>query len=116
MPTAELISRYNTRLPFNIPSSNASGEMTASSIVMPNDTDWQNDEKCWSLKHEIVHAIGFPGHTNKVNNSEMGFPIYMTYAGLSSTDQRIIRMLYSSSVPLLSNEQQVRSYFATHSY
>jgi hypothetical protein len=117
MPTEELRTRYETLLPFNIPSSNQNGEMTGSDIVMPNDTDWLDDEKCWSLKHEIIHAIGFPGHTNKVSNSEMSYnPLYITYAGLSSSDQRIIRMLYNSGVPLLTSEQQVRNFFNTHTY
>jgi len=117
MTEQEMIDQYHTKLPFAVPYNNTSGEMTESKIVMPSDTDWLDDEKCWSLKHEIIHAVGFPGHSGKISNSEMSFnPLYITYAGLSSSDQRAIRMLYNSGIPLLYNQQQARDYFANHSY
>jgi hypothetical protein len=117
MTEQELIDKYQTKLPFAIPYNNTSGEMIEAKIVMPSDTDWLDDEKCWSLKHEIMHAVGFLGHTNKINNSEMSFsPLYITYGGLSASDQRAIRMLYNSGIPLLTNQQQTRDYFNTHSY
>lgn len=117
MTKQEMINQFDTKLPFASTHPGDNGEIISSKIFMPSDTDWLNDEKCWSLKHEIIHAIGFRGHSNKINNSEMSFnPLYITYAGLSSNDQRAIRMLYSSGIPLLTNQQQVRDYFANHSY
>jgi len=117
MTEAELIAQYETKLPFAIPSSNSNGEMTGADIVMPSNTDWLEDEKCWSLKHEIMHAVGFLGHSNKIDNSEMSFnPLFITYGGLSSSDQRAIRMLYNSGIPLLSSQQEARDFFNSRSY
>lgn len=103
-------------LPFATPHQTG-GNITKVEIYLPTDSDWGYEEKCWSLKHEMMHAVGFHGHSNKKSNSEMSFaPIYMTSNPLSDTDQRAIRMLYQSGVPINSNQQSARDYFAGRSY
>lgn len=112
----ELHNLGGNYLPFVTPHTDANGNMTRAELYLPTDSDWSDAEKCWSLKHEMMHAVGFHGHSLGMTNSEMGKPIVMYYGGLMENDKRAIRMHYTSGIPLKSSSQQARDFFANHSY
>jgi hypothetical protein len=117
MVTMEELREMNGNyLPFADTTNDTLGNMTSAVIYLPNNSDWGNEEKCWSLKHEMMHAVGFMGHSNRLGESEMGNPIMMYWGGLKANDQRSIRMLYQSGVPISSTRDEARAFFSTHSY
>jgi len=106
-------------LPFASKVVDANGVVTAARMYFPNNQGYDDAEKCWSLKHEMMHAVGFNGHTDSVPDSEMTAGqqgLYITLAGLSEHDKRAIRMLYESGLPLKSNPSAIQAFFASHAY
>ena len=105
-------------LPFASVNEYTTGEVSSVDIYIPIDHFYSDNVKWWTLKHEMMHAVGFSGHTTHMKSSEMSneTPLYITKGGLSDADKRAIRMLYSSGIPIGTSLAQTRDFFATHSY
>lgn len=94
-----------------------SGRIYGATIVMPTDANFVEDLKCYTMKHEVMHAIGF-AHSDQTSYSLMGMPTVgkNLINGLTDVDKRIIRMLYSNGLPMKQNAGEIREYFKTHQF
>jgi hypothetical protein len=61
--------------------------------------------------HEMMHAVGFMGHYNKV-----GCPLMTDQIcgkKMTQNEEKLIWMLYSSGIPIDIGENQIREFFKT---
>ncbi len=80
------------------------------SMVFISKDIMNNDEsvRCQVIRHEMMHAVGFWGHSNKFFEGIMALP--KTRYIYPEHDKQIVRMLYNSGVAIGSKVENARSY------
>ena len=86
-------------------------EITLAAIWINNNSHLDSVKRCTIIRHELLHGLGFEGHTQRFPNSIMykGYPFITSYSVL---DRDIIRMMYSTDIPPCASESEVRAYFS----
>lgn len=64
--------------------------------------------RCQVLRHEMMHSIGFWGHSNKFFEGIMALP--KTRYIYPEEDKSLVRMLYNSGIPIGSNADSARDF------
>jgi hypothetical protein len=86
-------------------------EIVQAAIWINNNSHLDSVRRCTIIQHELLHGLGFEGHTQRFPNSIMygDSPFITRYSAL---DRDIIRMMYSTDIPPCANESEVREYFS----
>lgn len=87
------------------------GEIFVSSAVPNND-----DVKCYLMRHEMMHNMGFRGHSDRFWEGIMAVPGVdrNTNNIMSKVDTMAIKMLYNTGLSLKSTEAETRTYLNSH--
>lgn len=69
--------------------------------------------RCQIIRHEMMHAVGFWGHSDKYFEGIMSSP--KTRYIYPDEDKRLVRILYNSNIPVGSDNEAARNYFGNNS-
>lgn len=69
--------------------------------------------RCQVVRHEMMHALGFWGHSSAVPEGILSSP--KTRYIYPDEDKRLVKMLYNSGVAIGSNVEAARSFFRSNS-
>lgn len=113
IPISEFSNYTNTpgeHQGFSVTVPDAKCQFKYAKAYIANDSDINQDTRDYLIRHEIMHALGFSGHTAPASGSIMGNRLKQEHTG--ELDIKLYNMLYNSGVALCSNESQVREFFA----
>lgn len=89
------------------------GSLNFSQILVADDV-LDDRERCWTIYHEVMHSLGFPGHSgyDLQSVSITGFP-FINYRNFSFSkfDVLLIKMLYSDRLNSLATRSEVKEFF-----
>lgn len=91
------------------PSSGADAIIDSASVQISLETTTTSDALSFVFSHEIMHALGFVGHYLGDECRLMSGRI--CGAQMTTNEEKLIWMLYSSGIPLDSDATQIRDFF-----
>jgi len=91
---------------------NSNNERYKGEIFISNAVPNNESSKCYLMRHEMMHNMGFRGHSDRFSGGIMAVPSLgrNTENIMSEVDTMSIKMLYNTGLPLKSNEEQARAY------
>lgn len=91
---------------------NSSNERYKGEIFISNALPDDDAIKCYLMRHEMMHNMGFRGHSDRYWEGLMAVPgVGRNMENImSEVDTKAIQMLYNTGLPLKSNEAETRAY------
>lgn len=95
---------------------NSANEDYGGEVFLSTATPSSSDVKCYLIRHEMMHAVGFRGHSDLFWEGIMAVPGVGRNTGnsMNTPDIKAIQMLYNIGLPLKSSEEAARTFVSSH--